>query len=186
MQTKRLALVIGTLISAALLLAACGGGGGGTTPPPPGGFPFPGGGGGTNPPPPPPPGGGGGAGSISGTITGSQNLQGMTVIACFFANNTCDSQKSASGTYNGTASNFPYTFDNMAAGNYAIVGWLDANGNNTIDAGDIGGCALSGNSCATNITPPRTGVNFQVGVLSAASTNSLGKLNLDSIGLQAK
>ena len=132
-------------------------------------------GGDTPPPPPPPP---TGQGEISGTVLAppSGDVQGSLVAACFLETDTdgsltcnLESPNTRITTLNTAGSSVPFTFTDLAAGQYGVLAQKDVNGNDQLDAGDYSGCYGNAQGCLA-VTPPQSGLSIQMNVESGDDT----------------
>ncbi len=110
---------------------------------------------------------------ISGTVSAPTggNVQNTVVTACFVVGTTCDiahaNAKSIKITSTGPQASF--TFSNLLAGKYGIYTDKDINNNGQSDAGDYNGCYSDATGCL-GFTPPKTGINIQMGVVAGGGT----------------
>lgn len=115
---------------------------------------------GTNTPPETP---GTGSGSISGTLLPPGTVTGASaVFACYLTedqNNPCDSNLS-DFVQLAAGSGFSYSIDDLSAGQYAVVGYSDADGNDSIeDANDYVGIYPSFDAFEA-VSPPAVSIDI--------------------------
>jgi|GEM_PF-1436927 len=112
---------------------------------------------------------------IRGTVSmpSGVSLGGTEVVACFVVNNQCDanSANTKAQVLQGSGSSASYSFENLAAGQYAVVALKDVNNNNEFDEGDYSGF-YNGGTLATAVTPPAQGVNVSLQVKRPETTPS--------------
>ncbi|HEX7021883.1 MAG TPA: hypothetical protein VF171_03430 [Trueperaceae bacterium] len=104
-------------------------------------------------------GGGGTGSSISGTVMAAPgaDIAGTIVAAC-----TDTSNCPFSTLIQQSGSSADYTLPDVPAGQYAVIAWLDTNGNNTVDPGEDFGCAGATEGNCAFVTAPASGVDIQL------------------------
>ncbi len=108
----------------------------------------------------------GGNGSIAGTVTAPAvgNVFGTEVIACVGGKPGCER---LSVMLDETGSSAAYQIDNLASGSYSIIALKDVNGDgDALDIGDYYGVSRSADGSPELVTPPASGVDIQMMVLT--------------------
>jgi len=93
-----------------------------------------------------------------GTSAAKPTLEGAYVIACFYLGNDCDQIKSRIIQVKGQTSG-PYSFGDLAAGDYLLFGWKDLDGDKDVSAGDYLGAYVENGQIAL-VRPSKSGLNF--------------------------
>jgi hypothetical protein len=104
-----------------------------------------------------------GARTITGTVYAMPggSVAGTLVIACVFANNTCDEQRSRFTRVTQRGARAAYRIDGLGRGSFYVLAWRDLNGNKDADAGDEVGYYPNINS-PSPVTPPARGIDVRL------------------------
>ena len=115
-------------------------------------------------------------GSVAEPVVG--NLESTLILACLPSNlSTCLSQplKVIPILETGTEAN--YQMPDLARGQYWIIGWKDNDASKDRSAGDYFGYYSLDSRGASEISPPASGINFALEILSAADIANLDELS---------
>ncbi len=94
-------------------------------------------------------------------------IQGTVVLACFYATDACDANKSQLVPVGGGSQSAAFSATKLEDGQYALIAWQDVNGNQKVDNGDLIG-VYTQNNTLTVVRPPKASLNLSVTVLSTA------------------
>jgi hypothetical protein len=106
--------------------------------------------------------------TISGTIyaPAGGDIKDTFVLACYFAANNCDSNKSDAGKFTVSGSKADYSFTNLAAGDYVVLalqGQLDQAGNIiAVDAFAVYAKGDNGTQKYTFVKPTSDGIDLRL------------------------
>ena len=92
----------------------------------------------------------------------SGTLDGTLMVACFVKGDGCDPDESRAAVVKNRANSAPYTFSDLGAGRYQLIGWKDINDNEKVDGGDYFGFYSRDGLGSTEVEPPASGLDFPV------------------------
>lgn len=98
--------------------------------------------------------------------TPTATIQGTVVLACFYANNACDANKSQLVSVGSGTQSAMFSTTKLEDGQYALIAWQDVNGNQKVDNSDLIGMYIENNVLAV-VRPPKASLHLSVTVLSS-------------------
>ncbi|HET8986708.1 MAG TPA: hypothetical protein VFN03_13210 [Trueperaceae bacterium] len=100
-------------------------------------------------------------GSISGTLAGSSTA-GYVLIACLPDDvEGCDWAASGFTNVGSAGDRAPFSIDGLAAGQYVLIAWLDANGNEAAEEDELE-FLLAADGQPVLVSPPASGIEFRL------------------------
>jgi hypothetical protein len=116
-----------------------------------------------------------GARTIAGTVYAlpGGSVAGTLVIACVFANNTCDEQRSRYSKITQRGARAAYRIEGLGQGAFYVLAWRDLNGNKDADAGDEVGY-FPDITTPRPVTPPARGIDVRLQKQTMQSSGAFG------------
>ncbi len=101
--------------------------------------------------------------TISGTVfaRAGSSLQGLFVVACQIANDSCDEANTKAVQVQGSGSSVKYSVAGLAAKDYLMLAWRDLNNSQEVDSGDELG-VYQKNGKPSEVVPPAQNIDLKL------------------------